>query len=874
VSKRPEATAPESTIRNSPHLDYPSARGRWICFLAVAVSSSACLAGWAGQATAQDTDGDGLADAVEVSRLETVPFGTQQLISTDGYGTGSIFTADLDGDGDPDVLSGSHGVVAWNENRLTEPSADFGPNQVISTAIENDEAVFAADLDGDGDQDVLSVSDIDNKVAWYENRLDEASGDFGLQQVISTTARDRTSGIAADLDGDGDPDVLVTSSHSNFDPNVAWHENRLNEASGDFGPQQEITRAAPYTKAVFAADLDGDGDADVLSASSGDDKIAWYENRLNPPNRDFGPQQVITTEADSAWSVFATDLDGDGDRDVLSASYADDKVAWYENRLDEPHGDFGPQQVITTEVDSAWLVFAADLDGDGDPDVLSAAHLPGQIVWYENRLDEPGAGFGPQRAIRAASLNQSVLAADLDGDGDADVLSASGFDSMLAWHENPGTDPLDPDSDDDGLADGAEVIDLGTDPLDPDSDDDGLGDGVEVVDLGTDPLEPDSDGDGLTDGKEANFHATKPLDPDTDGDGFDDDPEVRAGSDPTQSASTPVPSQPALFQASFGMHAFGQTGPESWWRDFSPTNTSLFVAMPLGYNCRDRRPYTVYGAPADHYCGDTTLQKGHPVTGAGTLGLGWGVERPVLVPQSAFAVSGVTGYLRDYYGSYWERHTYATFANDAGTFFAGGGPAAGRGSKRHAGPGPVSWVVREGERGFGGTLALLGKFGAIKSMGYASNGYGPWAGTSSWNMIPALGRSPADPLNPHANSAVFINTQPRPHTSWTSWTTWTITKRGTGTPWTTGSVTLYAASRRHKTTLRRSGYDNRNASGSGTIQLVTPVLTHWNGPGRPHTGHIAILKIQIVPEPSALLLFAVGASALAVLRKVSRRGSS
>jgi hypothetical protein len=75
--------------------------------------------------------------------------------------------------------------------------------------------------------------------------------------------------------------------------------------------------------------LDGDGDADVLSASSGDDKIAWYENQ---GGGSFGPQQVITTNADGAWSAYATDLDGDGDAEVLSASQDDDKIAWYENQ--------------------------------------------------------------------------------------------------------------------------------------------------------------------------------------------------------------------------------------------------------------------------------------------------------------------------------------------------------------------------------------------------------------------------------------------------------------------------------------------------------------------------------------------------------------
>ncbi|MFT5127889.1 MAG: VCBS repeat-containing protein, partial [Rhodothermales bacterium] len=73
---------------------------------------------------------------------------------------------------------------------------------------------------------------------------------------------------------------------------------------------------------------DGDGDADVLSASAGDDKIAWYENL---GDGSFGPQQVITAAADGAVTVYATDLDGDGDADVLSASNGDDSIAWYEN---------------------------------------------------------------------------------------------------------------------------------------------------------------------------------------------------------------------------------------------------------------------------------------------------------------------------------------------------------------------------------------------------------------------------------------------------------------------------------------------------------------------------------------------------------------
>jgi len=72
----------------------------------------------------------------------------------------------------------------------------------------------------------------------------------------------------------------------------------------------------------------------VLSASSSDDKIAWYENTDGQGS--FGAQQVITTAADAAVSIYAADLDGDGDLDVLSASFDDDKIAWYRNLSSPP----------------------------------------------------------------------------------------------------------------------------------------------------------------------------------------------------------------------------------------------------------------------------------------------------------------------------------------------------------------------------------------------------------------------------------------------------------------------------------------------------------------------------------------------------------
>ena len=74
--------------------------------------------------------------------------------------------------------------------------------------------------------------------------------------------------------------------------------------------------------AVHAADIDGDKDIDVLSASLGDNKIAWYENTDGLGT--FSTETVITLAANGATSVYAADFDGDNDNDVVSASDSDD----------------------------------------------------------------------------------------------------------------------------------------------------------------------------------------------------------------------------------------------------------------------------------------------------------------------------------------------------------------------------------------------------------------------------------------------------------------------------------------------------------------------------------------------------------------------
>ncbi|MCB2156312.1 VCBS repeat-containing protein [bacterium] len=358
-----------------------------------------------------------------LSRGQTT-FGPMQNVVGPSLGAPrSVIAADLDSDGDLDILfgTGNYDHIAWYEN--LDGGGTFGPQRTIAYETTRADSVLAADLDGDGDIDVLSASPADDRIAWYENI--DGAGSFGPRRTITTSADYAESIFAADLDGDGDLDVLSALYAGD---RIAWYENI--DGNGTFGSERTITRATDAPPSVFAVDLDGDGDADVLSASENDDLIAWYENIDGAGT--FGPQKTITSSADRAESVFAADLDGDGDIDVLSGSYEDDRVAWYENIDGE--GSFGPQQTITIAANRCLSVLAADLDGDGDKDVLSASQY-GRTMWYEN-IDGTGT-FGPRQTITSIPAGaDSIFAADLDGDGDIDILSAESWEGEISWCQN------------------------------------------------------------------------------------------------------------------------------------------------------------------------------------------------------------------------------------------------------------------------------------------------------------------------------------------------------------------------------------------------------------------------------------------------------
>ena len=349
------------------------------------------------------------------------PFAFETMITTSANGANAVYAADVDRDGDVDVISASSGddTIAWYENTAGDGSG--WTKIVVSTLADSAKSVFAGDIDKDGDIDIVSASANDNKIAWYENTAGD--GSVWTEHVVSTTANDANSVIAADMDGDGDLDLASSLYGGN---RVLWHEN----TAGDGSSWSEHTVATGvYSRSVYAGDIDDDGDFDLICPLS--NKIAWYQNT----NGDGTAWTETTIDSPGQLtSIYPVDVDGDGDLDVMAALNQNSDIAWYENT--DGKGQNWVKQTVPSTVISPVVAFAQDIDGDGDADLMSSSIVSSdEIFWYENP-DDTGAAWREHVIKTTSGRISSIYAADMDSDGDLDLVYASSEDDKVSWQKN------------------------------------------------------------------------------------------------------------------------------------------------------------------------------------------------------------------------------------------------------------------------------------------------------------------------------------------------------------------------------------------------------------------------------------------------------
>jgi putative membrane-bound dehydrogenase-like protein len=354
-------------------------------------------------------------------------------LSTDFTCEGANF-ADLDRDGSLDIVAGPYWYAGpdWKVRReLYEPKL-FDPH-----AYSDNFFAWCEDFDRDGWPDILVVGFPGKEAYWLRNPLGNvAKKDAHWERFAVHAKVDNESPTYVDLTGDGKRELVFHTagqfgwaSPNPADPRAPWSFNAL---STPF----EI---GAFTHGLGVGDVNGDGRADVMW------KEGWFEQ---PAKLDGSPWKFHAfkfSEREGGAQMFAYDVDGDGDNDVITALAAHHfGISWFENVReagvisfkehrwmdDEPSDN--AHGVCFCELHALDLV---DMNGDGLLDVVTGkrwwSHGPqgdpqpgskADTYWFELKRGSAGVEFVPHLASDDCGVGVQVVAGDVTGDGKPDIV--------------------------------------------------------------------------------------------------------------------------------------------------------------------------------------------------------------------------------------------------------------------------------------------------------------------------------------------------------------------------------------------------------------------------------------------------------------------
>jgi hypothetical protein len=367
-----------------------------------------------------DPDGDGVPSFTDV---------TEQAGLGDTSWSFGVAVADYDNDGDPDLY-----LTNWGPNRLYRNNGDGTFTEIAAAAGVADErwgvSGVWSDVDRDGDLDLYVVNYIEfdfddvtargeptqgNGLACTWRDVEVFCGPMGLPPAQDVLFRND-----GDPDGDGIP--------------------RFTDVSGEAGL---ITQPAYYGLAALFFDSDNDGDADLYVVN---DSVAnmYFVNRGDGTFEESSLMSGLALNEQgheqAGMGVAASDFDGDGRLDLAVTNFSHDHDTLYHNEGDNVFTDVSYSAGLggVSYLTLAWGIAFADLDHDGREDLFIAhGHVYPQVedrdmgMSFEQRnslfhsvgdsvFEEITAEAGP--GLELVKGTRSVLPADLDGDGDLDLL--------------------------------------------------------------------------------------------------------------------------------------------------------------------------------------------------------------------------------------------------------------------------------------------------------------------------------------------------------------------------------------------------------------------------------------------------------------------
>lgn len=338
-----------------------------------------------------------------------------------GVAASAVAFADVDDDDDQDLLITGVDLGGTRMSKLYINNGLGAFSEVLDTPFQGvyESSIAFADVDGDGDQDLLltGASMFNLHAIMYIN---DGSGNFS--EVMNTPFDPINNGSIAfvDVDGDGDQDVIMTGQNLSFTNHIS--KLYVNDGTGSFSEVMNTPFIGTIYSSMAYADVDADNDQDVLITGLDDALEPISKLYINDGTGNFTEVLDTVFEGVSEGAVAFADVDGDNDQDVLitgnnetennSKLYINDGLGNFTEALDTPFD----------QVYQSSIAFA-DIDGDNDMDVIITGENSSYNRISKLYINDGSGSFSETPNAPFDGVDESSIAlSDVDGDSDLDVL--------------------------------------------------------------------------------------------------------------------------------------------------------------------------------------------------------------------------------------------------------------------------------------------------------------------------------------------------------------------------------------------------------------------------------------------------------------------
>ncbi|MBO9633018.1 MAG: VCBS repeat-containing protein [Chitinophagaceae bacterium] len=380
---------------------------------------------------------------VALAQSETITSNTFPVrVDSDADGGAfHIASADLDGDGKPDMVTGNFSglnriEIYRNTSRID--SVSFGPKTFVTLAqgYSNDRQVALGDIDGDGKPDLLVSNDYFG-TGFYVFRNLSTPGQISFGPKLSIPGTETTRITVRDLNNDGLLDVIGVGYNK-----AAIYQNTSSGNTISFEEIKRINIGSDFDLGrVEAVDFDGDGKNDIV-ATNRSQYVMVYRNTSIGSLIYFSNPVAIKFYTDDA-NIFAIgdlDLDGRPDLTVSVPNENNNSDSLFILRNTSSPGSISFSQLRGLSVPySVRKIMINDLNGDGKPEIVSISHAYApQINIRENHSTPGSIVFGPPVVVEASKniyYNGDLL--DLNGDGKTDIVELNAHLSVFLNQSGP-----------------------------------------------------------------------------------------------------------------------------------------------------------------------------------------------------------------------------------------------------------------------------------------------------------------------------------------------------------------------------------------------------------------------------------------------------